>query len=207
MPKITSKDCVQFIIDNEIPSSTPKEWKRINKHKEGVDIVRVFHNEYRRVSITVYERDGVLRFGERKEIEKEIPTLVQLQANKIKVDFAVRPSKSKGFSGRVLYALGDDGLNCYNAMLDAVDCSEKNDGSGHFAFYCGPEDEEGYLNDHDDGGVDKKLAALFSDVPKMDVGAAESYHTVNLIPGVSAKDLWDVIVCRLELSGAIKMES
>ena len=133
------------------------------------------------------------------------PTLAELKANQITVPFGLKPKKD--LSGRVIYDLGDDGLECSNG-LKAVDNSANNKGDGEFSFYCGPEQEDGCLDDRGGGfGNDKRLEKLFADFgDRMFIGAAENYHTVKLIPGISAKELWEVIVERLKHSGAVLME-
>jgi len=196
MGKITSADCVKFIEEKhdqkEILANvfTNWEWKRVSKHKEGDKIVRKFYNKKSKVYVTVHEHGEVLSIG---EVVLIIPTLSELKENKIKVDLAVKPNKSKELTGGVVYALSEGGLG---------GCDDE------FGFDCGPETEGGYLDDSDDGKCYKKLEELFSDIPgnNIEIGAAENSHIVKLIPGISAKDLWDVIVDRLERSGARKME-
>jgi hypothetical protein len=119
------------------------------------------------------------------------PTLAELKANPITVPLGLQPNKKEDLSGRVIYDLGGDGLKCRN-----------------ISFHCGPEQEDGALDDREGGfGNDERLEKLFADFGKhIFIGAAENYHTAKLIPGISAKELWEVIVERLKRSGAVLME-
>jgi len=107
------------------------------------------------------------------------------------------------WTGRVIFCLGDDGLTCFNEMLEVVDSSAQNSGDGTFCFYCGPERPGGLLDDTYDGGCYEKMKELFADLP-IDVGAAENYHAVKLVPGLSAEELWGVVKAKLTRSGAIE---
>ena len=149
--------------------------------------------------------------------------LERLRANPIKVDLR-SPGKSPldpddddpdgeeekkwareieaSYSGRVIYDFNEE------------DVEE----DGTFNFYCGPETKDGYMSDQNHAGVEDKLAALFADFPpqkieglpeeypRVDVGAAESLHRVQAIPGVQLRDLWKVMEERLRRSGAVPMK-
>lgn len=89
----------------------------------------------------------------------------------------------KGWSGRIIF-----------------DVNEIEDDYDQISFYCGPEDD-GHLDDGEDGGTYEKLRVLFSDM-NPDVGAAENFHIVPIIKGVTGKEIWKVVRERLLRSGA-----
>jgi hypothetical protein len=58
------------------------------------------------------------------------------------------------------------------------------------------------LEDTLDGGTDKLLRTLFADM-NPDIGAAENFHSIPVVEGVSGKAIWEVIEDRLTRSGAV----
>lgn len=210
MAKVTSADCKAWIIEQVIPDTKAKDWKRRKKYKQGDAIVRIFDNDVTGESVGVVEKDGEI-IGAQEE-QGYIPAkpmgslLEQLKSNPIKVAFLpLPPSEYDDLSGRMVYDVGEEGLDDDESLED--------EGIG---FYCGPETKSGWLHDTEDGGCTEKLEKLFADLPTQTIGGsrypaisvqdAENYHTVALIPGISPRELWALIVERLERSGAVKMK-
>lgn len=70
-------------------------------------------------------------------------------------------------------------------------------------YFCGPETNDGYLEDTYDGGISPKLEELLAD---LDVSTqdAENHHSVALYHGWTAQELWAVVRARLIRSGAVE---
>jgi hypothetical protein len=181
-----SADCIALLVQTQGGSS--KDWKRLSKRKEGLNVVRVFQNRDTGNTHTIIEEpSGFLRLIAGNVVAKGFT--VTLVSNPVAVDFKAI-AKWKHFSGRVIYERNRDG-------------EEK----GEVHFFCGRETSDGWMDDTGDGPVDDLLRRLFSDFgDAIDIGAAESYHTAGPIPGVKAHDLWAIIKVRLERSGCVPMK-
>ena len=55
MSKVTSEDCVRWIVENVVPTSKPADWKRVDKRKAGLDVVRTFENRITGKKVEVRE--------------------------------------------------------------------------------------------------------------------------------------------------------
>lgn len=111
------------------------------------------------------------------------------------------------FSGRVVFGFGENPME---------ECER---GYREIAFFCGPEDKDGTLNDTYDGGCCEQLEKMFKDFPSekicdskysvsiVQIGASENYHTVDLPDGITAQEMWELVRKRLLLAGAIEMET
>ena len=213
--KITSKDCIEHALTfPDFAATKPSYWKRISKTKNGIRILRTFKvlmpsGNYQ--NVVIVEENGKL-LAPLKTSTTPTNIIEQLKTNPITVDFNTKDDVdnddnddddlSPNATARIIYALSEDGL-------ETVDYS----GEKSFSFYCGRETTEGYLYDNHDEKLNKKLATLFSDFPKhpkyktsiIEIGSAESHHTVIVPDNSTAKELWKIIETRLKRSGAKKM--
>ena len=58
--KVTSEDCVAWLIQNKFPNTQPSEWKRRSKKRDGNVIVRTFENVVSGQIGEVYEGNGTI---------------------------------------------------------------------------------------------------------------------------------------------------
>jgi hypothetical protein len=72
MNKVTSADCVAWIVANEEPTSQPKDWKRVSKRQATpAHIVRIFRHRQSGMEVTVHEWNGVIgKLSDMPESEK-----------------------------------------------------------------------------------------------------------------------------------------
>ena len=229
MGKITTADCVKWIVENAVPTSKVGDWKRTRKYKVGEEIMREFASRRDpNIVVTVAEWNG--KIGPRVSQEIEEKEAAKLAAPTPKTSVGANPrwdairensatvdlkrveypkredydegpdgdedfendNRDREWSGRVIFGLGE-----------MIEEGEMEHCDGEVGFYCGPEDRDGSLEDTLDGGVGDKLKTLFLDLD-ISIMDAENFHTASLVPGITAKELWGLIVERLERSGAVK---
>jgi hypothetical protein len=210
----TKEDCLAFL-----KFSSSNQWTFANKRAEGDDTVWTFVSRSGGGLVMAVEVDGKRAAGWAKAAKEAAanpapawtppyqPTLkdwAAIKVNPVKVDLskAIVPQPTdpefeyneydadryKGWSGRIIFDL--------NLIEDDYD---------QVSFYCGPEDD-GHLDDSgEDGGATDKLKVLFADM-NSNIGAAESYHIIPIIKGVTGKEIWKVVRERLLRSGAIESE-
>ena len=72
--KITTKDCVNAIIDDSHGDTKPSDWKRISKRGRGI-ITREFENRITGDIVVVYATETeILEIKSKDEIDEEYPT-------------------------------------------------------------------------------------------------------------------------------------
>lgn len=69
------------------------------------------------------------------------------------------------------------------------------------SFYCGPESNEGGLDDMDDPGISKVLETIFKD-QDIELGAAENYHIIKPKAGQTLEELEKLVIERVTTAGA-----
>ena len=202
--EVTVKDCIQFL-----KMSSPNiQWTFVQKKPQGDDVIWAFSAPHDTAMFMVAEisENRVRAFTEAADeavndprpaweppYQPELSDWDKIKANPVTVDLnSIKiGSKHKGeWTGRIIYDLNE---------------IYEEDDEAHVSFYCGPETTEGYVEDSDDGGSYDTLKPLFEDM-NADIGAAEMFHMVPIIKGVSGQDMWKVIEERLVRSGAKKMK-
>ena len=89
MSKVTTADCVAYIVANTLPKSYVADWKRIRKANDGFRIVRTFQNRNTGAEVIVIEKpDGTLA-GEVKAQPTGQPPAPAPKTGKPKAYFAV----------------------------------------------------------------------------------------------------------------------
>lgn len=198
MKKIRTADCVEYICNSAL-GGRAADWKRRSKKDFGESIIRIFENVVTGQKVEVLEYNGRLII-DTNALSIDNPPIIegnkvsQIKENPVIIDLKRPERMAEDFSGRVIYDF-DDQYDLNNLEGD------------EFGFFCGPETTDGGLDDRG-FGCENQLMALFADFgDKIMINDAENYHTVYLIPGISAKDLWKIIEKRLKRSGAVLMKN
>lgn len=153
----------------------PKAWKRTGKFTQSGKIFRTF-------TCKATGKEATAIFDPSLDDEPEEAIWIE--------DGTIAPSGSpatfpkvygKYRSGRVHFSI--------NAVDDTI------------SFYCGPETEEGRIDDLDDQGVVKVLENIFKD-QDIEIAAAENYHMIKPKPGQSMADLKQLVLDRGTAAGA-----
>lgn len=201
---VTVKDCIQYLK----MSSPNVQWTFVQKKPQGDDVTWYFSAPHDTAMFMIAEvsENRVRAFTEAAEkamndprpewqppYQPELSDWDKIKSNQITVDLSsikIIPDRKGEWTGRIVYSL--------NEIDD--DESEPN-----VSFLCGPECKGGCIEDTDDGGSEATLNSLLEDM-NADIGAAEMFHVVPIIEGVSGQEMWKVIEQRLVRSGAKKMK-
>jgi hypothetical protein len=162
LAKVTTEDCVAWIIQNYAPDTKPSDWKRRSKTKQGNVIVRLFENANTGVTYNVYEQNGAIVSSPAPNSQPNPAPSVKHQPKQKKIYYVIARSNTGLTGGRSEKPI---------ALLYVTDSDEF--------------DRVGYQSDETPNGT-------FEELERLGYYGAEHMESVIEIMPLWTKDMSDV---------------